>query len=391
MVLTIATFIAIGVYIYLSAQHYQLKLGLSDGKSLCNLSSTFNCDTVAISKYATLYSTNIPMAILGLVSHAVFLILLFAARFELSQSTATIRRTLFWLALFMSIVSVIMGAFSSLNLKTYCLFCIAGYILSFIQLFGTWKIQKESPITQIGEDLSTLFSQAKWVLILIVAIPVGGYVLNSITLSNYGLRKLDQVVADALAYWETAPAQNFNLEDGLTLGNPNNPTLTIVEFADFLCPHCKTASPSLQAFTQSHPDVRMLFKVFALDGKCNKAIQREGDGVRCRLSAAVLCADQLSKKGWDAEHWVFERQEDLARNFDLGKFTQDFSGELGLDKASLEQCMNSDSTQSKLLSMGQEGANAKIQGTPTVFVNGKQLDRGQFLPVLEGLYKKLNP
>jgi protein-disulfide isomerase len=39
--------------------------------------------------------------------------------------------------------------------------------------------------------------------------------------------------------------------------------------------------------------------------------------------------------------------------------------------------------------MAKEGDTAKIQGTPAIFVNGRVLDRGQMIPVLEGAYRSL--
>jgi protein-disulfide isomerase len=137
--------------------------------------------------------------------------------------------------------------------------------------------------------------------------------------------------------------------------------------------------------------VKLVFKTFALDGVCNKSIPTKGNGVRCKLAAAVMCAEQQGQKGWKAHHWVFERQEELHSVNDTKETVQNLSKDLGLSAETLETCMNSDATQDMLESMAQEGVAAKIQGTPTIFVNGKLLPRGQSLPVLEALHQKLKP
>lgn len=389
LVLMLVSIATLGVHFYLSVQHYQLKLGLNEGQSVCNISSLFNCDSVAISRYSTFM--NIPVALLGLLSQLVFLTLLLAVRFELSAFPSHLRRLLLWFSIFVAGVSVVMGFVSATRLGTFCLFCITAYVLSFIQLLGAWKVQHSSPWTQLSSDLKTLFTQTRWVLVLVILIPSLSWVSNSVILDSYGLGQLKLITADALNRWENSPAQNFT-EEGLALGPAaGKASMVIVEFADFLCPHCKTASPSLEAFTHSHPDVRMVFKAFPLDGKCNQAIQREGDGTRCRLSAAVLCAEKLNQKGWQASHWVFARQEELSRGIDVNALTERMGTELSLDSSQLKECLNSDQIQEQLLSMAKEGATAEIQGTPSIFVNGKLLEKGQFIPVLEALHKKLNP
>lgn len=386
ILLFIVSLATMAVHAYLTLQHYQLKLGLAEGKSLCNVSSTFNCDSVAISSYATLFG--IPMALLGLISQVVFFVLLLAARLELSSSTESLRRFLFWISTFVFGTSVVMALISAFGLGTYCLFCMTAYALSILQLTGAWKIQLESPLARIREDLGALLSQARWALILFLLIPVFGWLAHSILLDSYGFGRLQIAIDESVATWESSPTLEFQTERGLSQQKGSGPTkMTIVEFADFLCPHCKAASPSLEAFAQSHPDVRLIFKTFPLDGKCNKAVTRQGDGLRCRLSAAMICAENLNQKGWEAHHWIFERQEHLYTTAGFESVSNEISKDLGLDKASFESCLNADGTHDSILAMAQEGAS--ISGTPTVFVNGKLLPRGQILPVLEAVYKKL--
>ncbi len=386
-ILFVTSLATMAVHGYLTLQHFQLKLGFWDGKSVCNISTTFNCDSVAISSYATLFG--IPMALLGFLAQLVFFILLLSVQFNLSTTTETLRRFLLWISIFIFGTSVVMALISTFGLGTYCLFCMAAYALSILQLISTWKTQETSLIPHFSEDLQTLLSQARWALILFVLIPAFGWMGNSVMLSSYGFGRIQVAIQDALATWESSPVIEFNQERGLVLQRGAVPAkLVIVEFADFLCPHCKVASPSLEAFTHSHPDVKLVFKTFPLDGKCNKAIQQPGNGLRCQLSAAMVCAESLGKKGWDAHHWIFARQESM-HGASFEKLQEEMSQELKLDAAAFKSCLNSDATQETLLAMAEEGKS--ISGTPTVFVNGKLLPRGQVLPVLEALYKKLNP
>lgn len=159
--------VTLGLHSYLSSQHYNIKLGINTGRSICNVSATFNCDTVAASIYSSIF--HIPVALFGFLAQAVLLILIFTAHFSLSEYSSSIRRICFWLSSAIALASVIMGFISTFFLGTFCLFCMAAYFLSFISLFAAWKFQTENLLTNLSDDTFSLFSNLRWVLILIIA------------------------------------------------------------------------------------------------------------------------------------------------------------------------------------------------------------------------------
>lgn len=390
--LILTNLLSLGFHYYLTSQHYKVKLGLSEGPSFCNISANFNCDAVAASSYS--HIGDVPLALFGFMIHAVFLILLISAQMNLSEHSGAIKRLLFPLASLIALVSVVMGLISVTQLGTYCLFCIVTYILSFIALFAAWKIQDENPLTQTGSDIAALFSKLRWVLILLVLVPAAAWLASNIIMDNYGFSRLKQMVQEEIAIWQSAPAQNFS-EKGLVKysGEISNSDpkkiVTIVEFADFLCPHCKSAATSLDAFINNHPNVKLVFKTFPLDGKCNKGMQHQGDGVRCQLAAAAVCGEQMNQSGWKAHHWIFENQEKFFAGYSLDTAMKDLAGHLGVNSDEWNKCLQSDSTFEYVQSMAAEGMAAKIQGTPSIFLNGKRLQKGQFLPVLQKVFEQV--
>jgi protein-disulfide isomerase/uncharacterized membrane protein len=376
----ISTVLAAITHLYLTSQHYSLKLGLSSGQSICNLNATFNCDAVAASKFAAIFG--IPMAVLGLIAQIVLLIFIVTIRFQLSEKTESLKKVTFFFSAFVALVSLVMGIISTFQLQTFCLFCIAAYLLSFFSLFLSYLLQK-------GLSPSLSVFEPRWSLIMTAMIPALAWMINSMTLSNYGYDRLDTMIRDSIAEWKINPQYNFNLESGLVLGNPKTAKITIVEFADFLCPHCKTASATLDSFAHSYSkDVALIFKTFPLDGSCNDVIQNKGNGVRCKLAALPICAEEAGQKGWLAHQWIFDNQENLSRVGDVENDIIDFSGKNGLDFESIKTCLSADATIEKVKAMAAEGAQAKIQGTPTIFVNGRLLPRGQALPILQAIYKE---
>jgi uncharacterized membrane protein len=384
----ISSLVSVGVHLYLTIQHYQLKLGLSEGHSFCNINSTFNCDTVAVSPFAVLFG--IPIATWGATTNLMLAVLLLTGFLGISQNPGRILRFAFWLSLFVAATSVVMGAISSLVLKTYCLNCMAAYLLSFLTVVLIWKGLSENLWTSLWKDIKSLFGDHRWVLLVIAAIPAGSFLGNAIIGDSYGISKLKLVTQESRANWQSATPHSFDLTKGLSFQKGSEPpVMTIVEFADFKCSHCRMAYPTLHTFAEGRSDVRLIYKSFPLDGVCNSDMPRKGDGSTCQLAYSVFCAEKLAKKGWEFHNWIFDRQESFLSASSPENLLKELASEKKVDFYELQKCMNSSEISDLVSSQAKEGAAAKISGTPSIFVNGKLLERGQFMPVLESVYETL--
>lgn len=384
----IVSLVAIGVHVYLAKHFYGLKFGALSDNSLCNISDVFNCDTASASSYASLFK--IPIAIWGAVTNFALLVLVAVSRFNLSEDEARAQRYPLYLATFIALVSVIMGTISAGVLKAYCLFCMTNYALSFINLGLIWGGTRAKISGHFFEDVTALFKTNRGSLGILASVPVLAYITHGMALDSYGMGEIEKIAKEKVAYWAVAPEQKFDLSQGLVSFKGNGEAkMTIVEFADFKCPHCKHAAPSIHTFIKSHPDVKLIFKPFPLDGVCNSAITG-GDGTRCRLAYATFCAEEQNQKGWDMHNHIFDNQESYmgmaSPDEELFKFAQT----IGLSVDNFKQCLNSPEMQKKISTMAQEGVAAQIQGTPTVFVNGRLLSGGQLIPILEATYQAIN-
>lgn len=378
---------AMGVHLYLTVHYYEIKLGGAEGKSLCNVGEKFNCDTVAASSYAQVL--DVPLALWGFVTHLILLGLLVLAKYNISETPKRLNQYLFGFSAVVALASVVMGSISFFALDTYCLFCIFTYILSFLTLAGVWfwtgGLQKN-----VGADLKALFTTHKEYLGLFVSVPVIAFIANSMFMDSYGLKDLERFKTEKVAYWSVSPQQNFDLSQGLRYQASDKPVkMTIVEFADFRCGHCKTAAPSLHAFAKSNPDVELIYKPFPLDGVCNSAITG-GDGGSCKLAYAAFCAEKIEKKGWAVHDGIFAVQSDINRGANIDKELEKISQSNGINWENLKTCIDQDAEiKDAVRKMAQEGATAQIQGTPAVFVNGKLLTNGQMIPILQAVYSSL--
>lgn len=381
----VITLASIFNHLYLTYLHYKVKLGLDGTPSFCNINAQFNCETVAASSYSAV--AGIPVAAFGAAAHLILLVLLCSAFWNLSSDSKRVARWTTWLALFMGVVSVVMAGISSFAVGSWCLFCMLAYVLSWANLFAIIKLFGKPNAAELGGDIGALFSSQKWVLVMFIAIPALGWFGNRAFMDSYGLNQIDSAIKDSVIGWQSRTPSSFT-EEGLILGDANA-KMTIVEFADFLCPHCKHAAPTIHTFVKTRPGVRFIFKPFPLDGACNPAITQKGDGTRCVLTAAVMCAEKLGQKGWAVHDWIFERQESFYAGVNADGFSSVMNTNFGLDNKAMKECMTSEETNSLINRLATEGKTANIEGTPTVFVNNKKLERGQMMPVLDAVHAEI--
>ncbi len=356
------------IHLYLANQHYNLKYGFEDSKSLCTISDTFNCEAVTLSSYS--YFMSLPMAIWGTVFHLIFFVILCLGVFTPEKSYPS--RLAFLMAILSAIASACMLAISLSFMSTYCLFCIGLYILSLLNLINYLASREKYSLLRI-EDL-----KEKGVWISLLAIPALAFLFHDMAQKSYG-GKIESFLNDNLSQWEISQPQEF-ANPLLTMGSDNS-TFQVVEFADFQCIHCKNSASKLHAFFLSNKDTRFSFYAFPLDGRCNPGATPR-DGRSCLMAKAVYCAEK-EQKGWSAHRWVFDRfGSPESTNF------QQMRGDLQLSD-SFTSCLESEEAMKAIEAQSAAGQKAKVDGTPAVFVNGKRLPAGHYIPVLEALYKKI--
>lgn len=382
-----STLIAVGVHTYLTQHYYALKFGAIEGSAFCNVNEVLNCDAVTASKFSSFL--NIPVALWGAVTNLILLYFLAVTRLNLVQDRAKTSRYALLISGVTLFASLVMGSIS-MTMNNLCIFCITAYALSFVGFIGTLKGAENISVSALTEDIKDIFFTQRWVLGFLIAIPITTFLGNTMYLESQGFSQIEKIAQEKVSYWQTSPQQNFDLSTGLSMQKgATAPVMTIVEFADFRCPHCKHAAPTMHAFARSHQDVKFIFKPFPLDGTCNEAIQGGGDGISCGLAAAVMCAEKINSKGWAAHDYFFDHQEEVIRNQNLEKNIQDVSQALNIPLENLKTCVKEPATLDLVRKMAKEGSTAQVQGTPSVFVNGKLLSGGQLIPVLEAAYKIL--
>lgn len=376
----ISQFIAVCVHSYLAITHYQTKFGLSQGKTLCNISDFINCDVANSSSYAVLFGS--PLAVWGLLTNLCLLIVL--TIYWLSDDKEFYRHFSKALSLLTLSASVVMAFITVTKVNAVCLFCLSAYILSIITFVALHKIKPETKAISVGEFVKLFFTATyfKVGFTLLAAVPLISLLINSMVMNSYA-NGAEHAIAASLTEWKNGSDVDLSSAKGLTKGaDPAQAKMVIVEFADFQCIHCKQAHPVLASFVRSRPDVTMIFQSFPLDGVCNPSIPRQGDGKSCDLAKAVYCGWKLGK-GWELHDWIFE-------NFgaDLNELTS-YALSIGLNMDEFRKCRDLPETAQAIIDQANLGNKAGVKGTPSVFVNGRLLPGGQVMMILDAAYNEI--
>ncbi|MBV9075241.1 MAG: thioredoxin domain-containing protein [Acidobacteria bacterium] len=146
-------------------------------------------------------------------------------------------------------------------------------------------------------------------------------------------------------------------------GNPNG-GVTIVEFSDFQCPHCKRAFPILDKLISESPDAKLVFENFPLSSIHNWADRAANYGDCIGRSNP----DQF----WKFAQEVFDQQEQITdqnANDKLKSIAQD----AGADGPAMATCADSAETKARVMQQTELGKSLDVSGTPTLFIAGRKI------------------
>jgi protein-disulfide isomerase len=154
---------------------------------------------------------------------------------------------------------------------------------------------------------------------------------------------------------DTAP-KVIPSEGSFSIG-PENAAVTLVEFSDFQCPYCARLSPVLDSVVKAFPrDVRLVFKHFPLSFHA-----------QARGAAAAAIAAGKQGKFFEFRSRVMPQFRNLNDSLYLA-----VAKDLKLDMARFRKDMPLTPEVNALLDEDMAlGRDVGVEGTPTVFVNGR--------------------
>ena len=158
---------------------------------------------------------------------------------------------------------------------------------------------------------------------------------------------------------------------------PEKAKITLVEFSDFQCPYCAVAAPIFNALLKAYPDqVKLIFKQYPLDIHNQAA-----------LAAAAALAAKEQNKFWEMHDAMFANRHNLSREQLLV-----MAKGVGLDMTKFQADLDSPAIKKELEQDVRDGDDARVEGTPTLFINGQRyngpLSAAALKAILEQQLKK---
>lgn len=142
--------------------------------------------------------------------------------------------------------------------------------------------------------------------------------------------------------------------------------LEIVEFADFQCPHCKSAQANMDKLATDFPNARIVFQNDPLPSVHPQSVPAAEYGV---------CVSKLggSPAFFTFASAVFEGQDGLASADGATLTLNSAVTKAGLDPAKVSACAKTPETKSAVDASMQLAKELDISSVPTLVINGRQV------------------
>jgi protein-disulfide isomerase len=151
-----------------------------------------------------------------------------------------------------------------------------------------------------------------------------------------------------------------------TAGNPAtgpaDAPVTLVEFADFECPHCREFHEAFAAIKAKYPQIRLIFKDYPLVD-IHPWAQTAAIAARCAYR-------QSPDAFWKMHDTIFNDQDNITPNTAWDQLNG-FAKDQGLDADTFKTCMSSQDAANAVNANRADAIALGVLSTPTVYVNGR--------------------
>lgn len=155
---------------------------------------------------------------------------------------------------------------------------------------------------------------------------------------------------------------------------PADAPVVIVEYTDFQCPYCARLGSTLDEIMRLYPGkIKIVYKSFPLNSH----------KYSWQAATAAVAANEKGKF-WEFYKLLFDNYSQIndAKIMEIRKM-------FGFNTPEFEALMNSIEIRARVSNDREEGIRLGVKGTPTVFINGKQLKNKRLEGFKEAIEKEL--
>lgn len=333
--------------------------------SFCSVNSFIDCDGVAQTVHSQFLG--IPLAYWGMFLYVflIFLVLVdqlkkikFLRFLEVFKNPIAYIAALGYVSFAISIILLGMSLF---EIKKLCILCLFTYLLNLcIALVATIKIGFIDSFKLSFKDFIDALKVKKYLITFLILMAAGVSFLAYTKLSYCFTPQVKRYEGIApYAHMKTNP---FKV-NGNVLGDANSP-LTVYIFTDYRCPICKAYNVITHRAAQELGGFEIVHRNLPLDNECNKNLHVAFHQGACMLAKYSIAAENQGRF-WEMNSELFEKEpKDEKALLKMAK-------SMGFDTIKLKQDADSPETMIKLEKDIDKATDLKIDGTPTIVINGK--------------------
>ncbi len=154
---------------------------------------------------------------------------------------------------------------------------------------------------------------------------------------------------------------------------PAKASVTIVEFSDMQCPHCRQVAPTIEQLLAQEPNAHFVFQNFPLPN--HNWAEKGADYVDCVGRASTDAV-------WNFIQKTFEQQESITEA-NADEKLKAIATESGADADQIAACAAKPDTKARIQASLALGKSVGVTGTPAIFINGRMLSGGVPVDVLK--------
>jgi len=148
-----------------------------------------------------------------------------------------------------------------------------------------------------------------------------------------------------------------------------NARVTLEEFSDFECPACGVLEPGLRKVVNDYGDrVRLIFRNYPLP-------------MHKSAFLAARAAEAAGRQGkfWEMHDALYDHQEEWSKVMEPRTQFDAYATRLGLDVQKFKADMERQEIVERIRADMQRGNSLNVRGTPTVYLNGRELVPGKLV------------
>lgn len=329
--------------------------------SVCAVSAGINCETVALSPHAVFL--NLPVAVWGIVGYMVMGAIALSGIQRRRPHPAWPWGLLLGLTVVSVLASAVLAYISIEQIASLCLFCVVSYVINAGLLTLALLAKRRSRAG--AADLALLDGKA------IVRRPLPGVGFAAAAMTVLLSLQLFFPRYWKAPGWNDLPLLPSDIDaNGHHWTGATKPQLTVVEFSDYECPHCRKAHKEARLLVAQHADqVRLVHRHLPLDRACHPGMRGPFHERACSFAEAAECAG-LQGRFWEMNDALFATQE-TTKSKDLDPM--DLATRIGLDRARFKRCMEEHMVEKRIAHDIKEGMTLGLPGTPTFLIDGQIL------------------